>query len=139
MAGRSGQHAATLADRMEQLINEAFNLSIFHRCKVYILVEHSNGVRTFKSVEQSSWPPPDAQLEEFYPGLERLSLHHLVRNRLTEEERKVLIQLSLYLIHLTDFWPHRGPQVHPDTSKTDTGWTSGVEEDRDADFGGQRS
>jgi hypothetical protein len=62
MAGRSAHHATTLADRIEQLINEAFNLSIFHKCKVYILVEHNNGVRTFKSVEQRSWPPPDAQL-----------------------------------------------------------------------------
>ncbi|KAL3441483.1 hypothetical protein BJX65DRAFT_313752 [Aspergillus insuetus] len=138
MAGRSGQQATTLADRIEQLINEAFNLSIFHKCKVYILVEHNNGVRTFKSVEQRSWPPPDAQLEELYPGVERLSWHQLARTRLPEEERKVLIQLSLYLIHLIDSWAHRGPQVHPDTSNTDIGWTSGVEEGRGANYGGPR-
>jgi hypothetical protein len=37
-------------------------LSLFHMCKVYILVEHEKGVRTFKSCEQRSWPPPDQRL-----------------------------------------------------------------------------
>jgi hypothetical protein len=61
MASPSGQ-PTTVEERIEHLINDAFNLSLFHKCKVYVLVEHSNGVHTFKSSEQSSWPPPDYQL-----------------------------------------------------------------------------
>lgn len=62
MAGGDGCHLPTLPERVGRLVNDAFNLSLFHKCKVYVLVEHSDGVHTFKSVEQSSWPPPDYRL-----------------------------------------------------------------------------
>ncbi|KAL4806948.1 hypothetical protein BDV18DRAFT_138579 [Aspergillus unguis] len=119
MTGGDSCHLPTLPERVGRLVNDAFNLSLFHKCKVYVLVEHSDGVRTFKSVEQSSWPPPDYRLGEIYPRIERLYSHHLVRTRLTEEQRKFLIQLSLYFLRLTDFWPDPGLQAHTDSGEND--------------------
>jgi hypothetical protein len=63
--------------------------------------------------------------EEFHPRLERLGCHHLIRTRLSEEERKVLIQLSLYLSNLTDNWPHLGFSADTGTGESGASWLSG--------------
>ncbi|KAL3459619.1 hypothetical protein BJX64DRAFT_291125 [Aspergillus heterothallicus] len=125
MASPSGD-PTPVEERIEHLINEAFNLSLFHKCKVYVLVEHSNKVHTFKSFDQRSWPPPDHRLEENHPRLERLGWHDLIRTRLSEEQRKALIQLSLYLSHLTDNWPRLGGSADMVTSENGASWSSGA-------------
>ncbi|KAL4948946.1 hypothetical protein BDW69DRAFT_84891 [Aspergillus filifer] len=130
MTGRDGCQPSTLAERVELLVNDAFNLSLFHRCKVYVLVEHNHGAHTFKSVEQDFWPPPDHRLEELYPRIDRFRSHQLIRARMTEDERKALIQLSLFFLHLTDYWPVPGVQAHTDAKNNDLYWTSKMGENR---------
>ncbi|KAF7166678.1 hypothetical protein CNMCM6106_002394 [Aspergillus hiratsukae] len=121
MAGYNSHQPSSLEEKIDRLINDAFDLSLFHMCKVYILVEHGSGVHTFKSSEQRSWPPPDHRLEELYPRLERLYTYHVIRTRLTEDERKDLIQLSLYFLHLRKCLRNPGSLGLDENVRTDVG------------------
>ncbi|EAW16813.1 uncharacterized protein NFIA_001620 [Aspergillus fischeri NRRL 181] len=102
MAGYNRHQPSSLEEKIDCLINDAFNLSLFHTCKVYILMEHENTVCMFKSCEQRSWLPPNQRLEGLYPCLEYLYAYHVIRTRMTEDERKDLIQLLLYFLHLLE-------------------------------------
>ncbi|KAF7177432.1 hypothetical protein CNMCM7691_005637 [Aspergillus felis] len=134
MASYNGHPPSSLGEKIDSLINDAFDLSLFHACKVYLLVEHENGVRTFKSCEQRSWPPPDQRLEELHPRLERLYGYNVIRTRLTEDERKDLIQLSLYFLHLIECLRNPQPLGLEDRVRTDVG-QSGEPSDASQDTG----
>ncbi|KAE8306167.1 hypothetical protein BDV41DRAFT_559517 [Aspergillus transmontanensis] len=47
------------------IVDRAFELSLFHDCKVYVLVEHSRGSLVFNSVDDHSWPLSDMSLVSY--------------------------------------------------------------------------
>ncbi|KAH1962061.1 hypothetical protein KXX04_005979, partial [Aspergillus fumigatus] len=63
-------------------------------CKVYLLVEHQQEAFVFNS-EDFSWPPPDRELEVYCPNVNRLYGSQEIYSRITEDERKDLIQLLI--------------------------------------------
>ncbi|KAH1970927.1 hypothetical protein KXV92_007528 [Aspergillus fumigatus] len=149
MAAIDGRQRLTLMERVNRLIDDAFNLSLLHMCEVYILVEHENRVHTFKSSEQSSWPPPDHRLEELYSHIVRLTMRGMARTRLSEDEYETFIQLCQYFLHLSkalrDAEERRVPgeniqagedQVGENSGRQDTGFCT--TEDPSGDCGEDR-
>ncbi|KAE8406763.1 hypothetical protein BDV37DRAFT_242496 [Aspergillus pseudonomiae] len=82
------------------IVDRAFELSLFHNCKVYVLVEHSRGSLVFNSVDDHSWPFSDMSLDTGKLPVTRIHGTDLAHLRFTESERKEFIQLWLFFHYL---------------------------------------
>lgn len=59
MASLKPGRAPGYIEMVDWVIEAAFQLACFHNYKVYLLVENEDGIRTFSSYKDQSWPPPD--------------------------------------------------------------------------------
>ncbi|THC91227.1 hypothetical protein EYZ11_009307 [Aspergillus tanneri] len=87
-------------EKINSIVDRVLELSLVHDCRTYFLVDYDKGILTFNSVEDRSWPPPDRTLVSSVRReilAQRLTGSQEILRRITEEERKELIQLLVYI------------------------------------------
>ncbi|KAA8642359.1 hypothetical protein EYZ11_006003 [Aspergillus tanneri] len=95
------QRMDDFTEKVNNIMDLVLELSLIHNCRIYFLVDYDKGILTFNSVEDRSWPPPDRTLGCLNRPIRRVYSSQEILRRITEEERKELIQLLVYISEVT--------------------------------------
>lgn len=62
MSQSGRQYSEDFKNRVDHIIQAAFELSLLKGCKVYVLVGNGEELFVYNSTDNASWPPPDRDL-----------------------------------------------------------------------------